>query len=124
MRSLWSQVIFGISAPMVGITRAMRRSYRLSRVPPGKFLCSGFVQYGFMSAVKRLIKAGRLPESAIDDVTFNNRLGALADEAAILATTPQDFAQSDKLAWRFVIRRERVYRVTTFDEVDRILRRR
>ena len=101
----------------------MRRSYRLSRVAPSQFLCSGFVQYGFISAVRRLTARHQLPKSALDDVTFNDRLGRLADEPAILATTPQDFAQSAKLAWCFVIRHGRVHRVTSFDEVDRILRR-
>jgi len=122
-RSLLSNVSFGLNAPIVGIDRAVRRSYRLSRVAPSQFLCSGFVQYGFISAVRRLIEREQLPPSALDDVTFNDRLGRLADEPAILATTPQDFAQSAKLAWRFVIRRGHVHRVTTYQEVDRILRR-
>jgi len=113
-----------LNAPMVGIDRAVRRSYRLSRVSPGRFLCSGFVQYGFMTALRRLTASGQLPTSALDDAIFNDRIGRHADDAAILATTPQDFAQSDKLAWRYVIRRRRVYRVTSYDEVDRILRRR
>ena len=121
-RSLLSNVSFGLSAPVVGIERAMRRSYRLSRVPPSQFVCSGFVQYGFMSAVRRLVARKQLPPSALDDVTFNDRLGRLADEPAILSTTPQDFAQSEKLAWRFVIRHGRVHRVSTYDEVDRLLR--
>jgi hypothetical protein len=123
-RSLMSNIVFGLNAPIVGIERAVRRSYRLSRVPPAQFLCSGFVQYGFISAVKRLIARGGLPKSALGDVTFNARLGALADDAAILATTPQDFAASDKLEWLYVIRRGRVHRVHSYVEVDRILRRR
>ena len=123
-RSLVSNVSFGFNVPMVGIERAVRRSYRLSRVAPSQFLCSGFVQYGFMSAVRRLIARNQLPKNALDEVTFNDRLGRLADEPSILATTPEDFARSSKLAWRFVIRRGHVHRVTTYDEVDRILRRR
>jgi Permuted papain-like amidase enzyme, YaeF/YiiX, C92 family len=124
IRSLWSHVVFGFSVPAVGIDKAVRRSYRLSRVPPSKFLCSGFVQYGFMSALRRLVATGQLPTSALDDAIFNDRIGPRADDAAILATTPQDFAQSDKLAWRYVMRRRHVYRVTSYAEVDRILRRR
>ena len=123
-RSLLSNVVFGLSVPMVGIDRAVRRSYRFSRVPPSQFLCSGFVQYGFISAVRRLIARGGLPKSALSDATFNDRLGALADDAAILATTPEDFARSEKLSWLYVIRRGRVHRVHTYGEVDRILRRR
>lgn len=123
-RSLLSNFIFGISVPLVGIDRALRRSYRLSRVPPAQFVCSGFVQYGFISAVKRLIAHGGLAKSALADATFNDRLGALADDAAILGTTPEDFARSDKLVWLFVIRRGHVYRVHDSAEVDRILKRR
>jgi hypothetical protein len=123
-RSLFSNVVFGLNAPMVGIERAVRRSYRLSRVAPGQFLCSGFVQYGFISAVRRLILRGGLPKSALEDVTFNDRLGRLADDPAILSTTPEDFAQSSKLVWLYVIRRGRVHRVTSYAQVDQILRRR
>ena len=124
VRSLVSNLVFGLNAPMVGIERAVRRSYRLSRVPPAQFLCSGFVQYGYIAAVKRLVAKGGLPRHALEDVTFNDRLGTTADDPAILATTPEDFAQSSKLDWLYVMRRGRVYRVTAYAEVDRILRRR
>lgn len=123
-RSLLSNIVFGLNAPVVGIERAIRRSYRLSRVPPAQFLCSGFVQYGFISAVKRLIAKGGLPKSTLEEVTFNDRLGALADDPAILATTPEDLAKSAKLTWLYVIRRGRVHRVSTYGDVDRILNRR
>jgi hypothetical protein len=123
IRTTISNVIFGLNAGIVGVDKAVRRSYRWSRVPPTRFLCSGFVQFGFMSAVRRLIKRKLLPESALDAVTFNGRLGPAPDTVDFLATTPEDFARSDKLAWRYVIRRGHVHRVWTYDEVDRILRR-
>lgn len=120
-RSMLSNVIFGINAPVVGVNRAVERSYRLSKVPPARFVCSGFVQYGFISAVKRLIANGGLPKHALEDVTFNDRLGALADDSAILATMPQDFAQSEKLSWLYAICRGQVHRVRTYGDVDGVL---
>lgn len=123
-RSLFSNTIFGLSAGIEGIDKAVRRSVRWSKTPPSRFLCSGFVQFGFISAVRRLVKAGRLPEGALDEIIFKPHLASGADATAILATTPEDFAQSDKLVWRYAIRRGRVYRAESYDAVRSIFRRR
>jgi hypothetical protein len=121
-RSLFSEAIFGLSAGIEGVDKAARRSVRWSKTPPSRFLCSGFVQYGFISAVRRLIKTGRLPEGALDQVIFKPHLAIGADATTILATMPEDFAQSDKLVWRYAIRRGRVYRAQSYDAVREIFR--
>lgn len=121
-RSLFSNTIFGLSAGIEGIDKAVRRSVRWSKTPPSRFLCSGFVQYGFISAVRRLIETGRLPEGALDEVIFKPHLAGGAVATAILATTPEDLAQSDKLVWRYAIRRGRVHRVENYGEVRGIFR--
>jgi hypothetical protein len=123
-RSLFSNAIFGLSAGFEGIDKAVKRSVRWSRTPPSRFLCSGFVQYGFISAVRRLVKAGRLPEGALDDVLFKPHLPSGAETTAILATTPEDFARSERLVWHYAIRRRRVYRVASYEAAKEIFRRR
>lgn len=123
-RGLISNAIFGLSAGVIGVEKAIRRSYRWSKTPPSRFLCSGFVQFGFMSAVRRLIETGRLPRDAMHEVIFRPGMHASADRPAILATTPEDLAQSDRLTWKYAIRRGRVYRVESYDAVKAIFRRR
>lgn len=123
-RQLFSNAIFGMSAGVEGIDKAVRRSVRWSRTPPSRFLCSGFVQYGFISAVRRLIKTGRLPKDALGEVIFKPHLASGADATSILATTPEDLAQSNRLVWRYAIRRGRVHRVDSYAAVKAILARR
>jgi hypothetical protein len=123
-RSLISNTIFGLSAGVVGIEKAVGRSYRWSKTPPARFVCSGFVQYGFISAVRHLIERGRLPREALREVIFRTGLTGSSDRAAILATTPEDLARSDGLTWRYAIRRGRVHRVATYDAVKVIFGRR
>jgi hypothetical protein len=123
-RSFLSNAIFGLSAGVEGIEKAVRRSYRWSKTPPARFVCSGFVQFGYMSAVRRLIENGSLPREVIRDVIFRPGLPAGADRSAILATTPEDFAQSDRISWKYAIRRGRVHRVESYDAVKAIFRRR
>jgi hypothetical protein len=123
-RSLFSEAIFGLSAGIEGVEKAVRRSYRWSKTPPARFLCSGFVQYGYISAVRRLIETGRLPQEALGDVTFKPSLTPHSDRAAVLSTTPEDFAQSGKLAWKYAIRKGRVHRVGTYEEVRSLFARR
>jgi hypothetical protein len=57
-------------------------------------------------------------------VIFNPRLPTNADRESLLATTPEDFALSDKIAWKFAIRRGRVHRVGDYAQVRAIFARR
>jgi hypothetical protein len=124
LRSFFSNAVFGLSAGFEGIDRAVARSLRWSRTPPSRFVCSGFVQYGYISAVRRLIKTGRLEAHVLDEVIFKPHLARSADTAAILATTPEDLARSDKLVWHYAIRRGRVHRVASYAAVREIFARR
>lgn len=123
-RSLLSNAIFGLTAGVEGIENAVRRSVRWSKTPPSRFLCSGFVQFGFVSAVRQLVRTGALERTAVADVIFNPRLPTNADREALLATTPEDFARSDKIAWKFAVRRGRVHRVRDYAQVKAIFARR
>ena len=87
------------------------------RRPPTRFVCSGFVQYGFLAAVSRLIQAKELPKDAIDKVLFRPGLHPQSEPKEILATTPEDLAVTDLLNWKYAIRGGRVYKVSSYDEV-------
>lgn len=87
------------------------------RRPPTSFVCSGFVQYGFLSAVSRLIQARELPKDAIHHVLFKPGLHPQSEPKEILATTPEDLATTDALTWKYAISRGRVYKVSSFEEV-------
>jgi hypothetical protein len=91
--------------------QATHRSYR-NWVPP-QFICSGFVQYGFVEALRRM---GRHPSAALfrDGLSTGRR-----DE--MLAVTPEDIATSSKLTWRYVMRSGWVYPVSNYAEARKII---
>lgn len=90
---------------------------------PGRFICSGFVQYGFCATVQRLEEAEELPSGTLRQVAFKRGVSSVADDAAILSTTPQDLAMSEKLTWKYVIREGLVYAVSRAEQVERLLAR-
>lgn len=87
------------------------------RRPPNRFVCSGFVQYGFLAAISRLIQTHEVPREALHQVLFRPGLRPGASPAEILATTPEDLATSDHLTWKYVVRGGQVHEVTSYDEV-------
>lgn len=117
---LW-RILFGLHARVAGLEQAVRAAHRQKRLAPTQFVCSGFVQYGFMSTVELLIERGSLPPDALTDVCFNARLAAGSDTSAIVATTPEDFAKSDRLVWKYVILNKMVHPVSTGQQVAALL---
>jgi hypothetical protein len=94
--------------------RAVERTKRQAiRWIPPQFICAGFVQYGFMQAQLRRGGQG-------EDVLF--RADAhLGERDSLLAVTPEDIAQTDKLDWMFVIRNGWAYRVSGYEEARKIM---
>jgi hypothetical protein len=88
------------------------RTRRLNWVPP-QFICSGFIQYGFVEAMRR----DGLP---VDPVLFKESLSEF-DRDGILAVTPEDVANSTKLAWKYVIRRGWVHQAASYGEARKII---
>lgn len=122
-RALVSNAIFNLAAAVQGVEKAVRQSYRWTKRPPSRFVCSGFVQFGFISAVWRLIANGATGPK-IDDVIFRPSLSSRSDREAVLATTPEDLAQSRKLAWKYAIRAGKVYPVDSYEGVRAVFRER
>jgi hypothetical protein len=54
-------------------------------------------------------------------VLFRPGLTVDSDVDALLSTTPEDIAATDKLQWMYVFTKKQVHRVTTRAEVNRLL---
>lgn len=122
-RSVLRKLLFGLRTRFAGLEPTLRRTYARKGLAPAQFICSGFVQYGFLATVRALVARDRLPEPCLDEVLFKDGLTARSDTAAVLSTTPENLARSEKLTWKFVIRDGLVHPVNTAAEADRLLER-
>lgn len=80
---------------------------------PRQFICSGFIQYGFYQAAKG-------EKIAVDKVILTNGLESPSTDQ-MMGTTPEDLANSDKLTWKYVIRRGWVYEAASYADAKRII---
>lgn len=143
-RNIW----FGVQKKLQGGEETIQQYRKNEWSPPSEFICSGLVQVGFVEAVVEAIKRDELPPEALREVVFlrdaANKLPEDgnwqylgkedAKETADLfkdinldqleSVTPEDLAQSDKLEWLYVIRRGKVYKVSSYDDVKKILSQR
>jgi hypothetical protein len=120
---VFRQLVFGLRVRVSGLERTLRRTYAKNRLAPGYFICSGFVQYGFYDAVRKLVRAGRLTGAELDEVVFNPRASARPDTAKLLSTTPEDLAGAQRLTWKYVIIDRHVYEVATQEEAYALIAR-
>ena len=107
------------SRPEGNSPEAQRKSLWRRR-PPTSFVCSGFVQYGFLAAVSRLTQTHELPEEALKQVLFRPGLHPDAPPQEILATSPEDLATTDRLTWKYAIKGGRVYEVGSYGQVRNV----
>jgi hypothetical protein len=110
-RLWWSRMSKGGKGSMREAIRRTRK--RLIKWVPPQFICSGFIQYGFVEALRREDR----PASA---ALFKEGLSEF-DRDGILAVTPDDIAQSPKLTWKYVVRRGWVYEVTDYPQAQKII---
>jgi len=112
MRLSWSKIRKGPRRAMRdAIIRTRRRLH--TWVPP-QFICSGFIQFG-------LAKAAELTGIGTN-VMLKPDLSP-HDRDGILAVTPEDVARSERVTWRFVVRRGWVRMVQSYSEAKEILDR-
>lgn len=134
---------FRVKRTVAGHRRAVQTYTAKGRTAPTKFICSGFVQIGFVEAVAELIAAGKLERGALKQVVFTpSGRSALPDELDALSAeefkrmledfeadtqdllegvTPQDLAKSTQLQWLYVLRDGVAYRVTDAKEAQQLL---
>jgi hypothetical protein len=111
MRLGWSVLARGKSEGMREAIMRTRR--RLHKWVPPQFICSGFIQYGLAKAAELMNISTNVMLK--EDVSRNDR-------DAILAVTPDDVARSERLKWRYVIRRGFVHDVVSYQDALRVLR--
>ena len=80
---------------------------------PKTFICSGFIQYGLVEAMRRK----RLDPAS---VVFKDDLNA-SDRDGLLAITPEDIATSEKPTWLYVIRRGWVYEAGSYAQAQALI---
>ena len=110
---LWSVAI----ASVFGVHRVvlrMRNSPNIyRRWYPRQFICSGFIQFGYYEAAK-------IDKISMDRVILINGLNNPTTDQ-MMGTTPEDLATSDKLKWKYVIRRGWVYEAADYAEAKKII---
>jgi hypothetical protein len=89
---------------------------------PAEFICSGFVQYAYVDmvrvAVERSLIDRSMAEDALNAVLFCDGVDAQSPMEELMACTPFDLANTDKLSWRYLIHRGEVFRVNSTSEVE------
>jgi hypothetical protein len=104
--------LFGIRA---GYAKMRNTKLAFKTWTPNEFICSGFIQYGYVEA---MLRRGHDPTLVIFKPNVTAR-----DREALLATTPEDLAKSQKLEWQYAVRSGWVYRAHSYEEARRIISR-
>ncbi len=141
-RNLW----FGVERSVRGDKETIESFHERQWKAPNEYICSGLVQLGFFEAVMEYIKSDQLPGSALNQVVFHkealSRLPQTEEDwsyltpeeakavavtfynqqnFAINSVTPEDLASSDKLEWLYFIKNGLVYKVSSYDEVRKLI---
>jgi Permuted papain-like amidase enzyme, YaeF/YiiX, C92 family len=141
-RNLW----FGVERSVRGDKPTLESFQQRDWDAPNEYICSGLVQLGFFEAVMEYIKADELPGSVLSQVVFDKQASAYlpqteedwsyvdreqAKSMAVLfykqqhlrfnSVTPENLAASDKLEWLYFIKDGLVYKVSTYDEVRKLI---
>jgi hypothetical protein len=140
-RNLW----FGMERSVRGDKSTIRNFRARDWNAPNEYICSGLVQIGFVEAILEYIKSGQLPPAALNDVVFEPVAATRLPEKddwkyldpqsskttavlfrkqnfdALEAVTPEDLAASDKLEWLYFIKDGLVYKVSSYDDVKKLI---
>jgi len=141
LRNLW----FGVERSVRGDKDTIQSYRDREWDAPNEFICSGLVQVGFVEAVLEYIKADELPAYSLNEVVFEplaaTRLPDKGDwdyldpetkkSTAVLfrkqnfdtlqSVTPETLAASEKLEWLYFIKEGMVYKVSSYDEVKKLV---
>ena len=141
VRNIW----FGVQSKVRTKEKTVEAYRKVGWQPPNEYICSGLVQIGFVQAVVEGIQRGELSPEVLRDVVFSksaaSRLPApgdwkylgnqdakdmalnfqdiLTDE--LYAITPEDLAQTDKLEWLYLIKNDKVYQVSSYADVIKLV---
>lgn len=145
VRGVW----FGAQNAMQGKEKTIETYREQEWSPPSEYICSGFIQIGFVETVLQYIRAGTLPPTALKEVVFHREAASRLPDpgdwsyldtestettAAIFkeqnfseleSITPEDLATSEKLEWLYIVYQDGgkrwVDRVGSYEDVKKRL---
>jgi hypothetical protein len=140
---LGRQLLFGVEGAVRGHKRAVARRQESGSAAPKEYICSGFMQMGFVRGVMEFIREGKVPAEALRDVIFDKNLARMlpidwseftraeqidildefikAFEDQLMAVTPLDIETSGAFEWAYVAKDGLVHPVKTYEDVCRIM---
>ena len=110
---LWRIAFSTLFGLQLAMQRMQRRPNVYRRWMPRQFICSGFIQYGYFQAAE-------LEDIAPSRVVLKRGVKDPSPDE-MMGTTPEDLATSDKLTWKYVIRRGWVYEASSYDAAKKII---
>lgn len=110
---LWRIALATVFGLHQAVQRMRRRPNIYRRWFPRQFICSGFIQFGFYQAAH----LSHLDPTRV--LLTHNLKDPSPDE--MMGVTPEDVATSDKLTWKYVIRRGWVYKVSNYEAAKQII---
>jgi hypothetical protein len=145
-RTVFSIVAHVLRARLLGrkeevphaFARALIKAQARKGRAPGNFICSGFVQYGYLRALQDLadqapqpITEAPITEAEVQAAVFNARLAEIpipamlgedpASLAILMSTTPEEISRSANLEWKYVLLRGQAYEVADREAAVRLI---
>lgn len=137
------QFVFGVQEKVGSRQKAVESFRDKDWSPPNEFICSGLVQIGFVEMILEAIKNNQVSPEALRDVVFTRSaeqslpirgswasLGDVQKQTAqnfrnllndeLYSVTPEDLAQTEKLDWMYLIKANKVYKISSYDDVLRL----
>ena len=126
-RRILRQLILGFMFPILRFQPTERRRARQPKVAKifnvNAYICSGFVQWSYYTAVASALEGDHSGNAKLEDVLFNEALRTESvDEDLLLSTTPADIASCKELSWKYIIKDGVVWDVASEEDVEAILR--
>jgi DNA-binding transcriptional regulator YdaS (Cro superfamily) len=138
------QIWFGVEEKVSSRQKTLESYREKDWTPPNEFICSGLVQIGYVEMMVEAIKNGQISPEALRDVVFTksaerylpirgqwSSLGDQQKETAaifrqllndeLFSVTPEDLGQTDKLDWKYLIKGDKVYKISSYAELQKLI---
>lgn len=98
-----------------------RRKRRNKPINLNTYACSGIVQWSYYRGISAMMEGVEGSEDRIQEVTFSQQLPESPPDNELLSITPAELANSDKLAWKYVVNKGTVWEVSRREDVEAII---
>ncbi len=118
---------FRLRSFLFGRAPSLSEYLRRGGYAPAEFICSGFVQFAYLDMVREAVERGHIPAEQADEawrsVTFAPWVEENTTMEDLMGVRPLELAQTDRLAWKYLVYGGMVHRVDSTDHVDTLLKR-